>query len=120
MLFIRFLQKVENSPFKKAIATFARKEYQFNKGNISHIHALLQICLKDYNREEIDFIRELIKASVCEIVRSEEINQLIEEKLLESFDEVIEVEHEGKLYLSHRCNDRCLVMNDDDTTRYRK
>ena len=120
MLFIRFLQKAENIPLKKAIASFARKEYQSNKGNVSHVHALLQICLKDYNGEDIDFVRELIRASIYEIVRSEEVNQLIEEKLLESSDEVIEVEHEENFNLSHRCNGRCLVMNDDGTTRCRK
>ena len=81
---------------------------------------MLQICLKDYNEEDIDFVRELIRASIYEIVRSEEVNQSIEEKLLESSDAFIEAEREGKLYLSHRCNDRCLVMNDDDTTRCRK
>jgi len=119
-LFIRFLQKAPNSPFKKAAAIFARKEYQSDVGNLSHIHALLRVNLDEYNGNEQEFVQELIRGSVVEIVRSNEVDKFIKEGLIDHPDDVSIILHEGKMFLRHRCNDRCLVMNLDGSLRCRK
>ena len=43
LLFIDYLRKSPSSPFKKLNAIFARKEYQSNRGNLSHSHMMIQL-----------------------------------------------------------------------------
>ena len=42
-LFLDYLKKSKSSPYKNVFAIFARKEYQKDKGNLSHTHLMLKI-----------------------------------------------------------------------------
>lgn len=111
--FIEYLLKSPSSPYIDVGALFARDEYQAEVGNLPHIHLMLSINWEKLNQSQKDSINDLIRASVCNIVRHDEVDQLIEEGLLESVDDVEDVENDGKIILPHRCNQRCLVRVSD-------
>ena len=122
-IFINYLSNSPSSPFHSMLATFARKEYQADVGNLSHIHLLGKIDdLSDRNREELF---DLIRNNVIDIIKPEEIDDILEEGLIEHKDDVIEVQTDGQTYLIHTCNSRCLVPDKDGklicrATNYRK
>ena len=106
-IFIDYLANSPTSPFFKMVAKFARKEYQSDKGNLSHIHLLGK--LEDLTEDDKQKLFDLIRNNVIDIIKPEEIESVIDEGLIKHKDDVIEVQHDGLSYLLHRCNSRCLV-----------
>ena len=104
-IFIEYLSNSSSSPFKKLIATFARKEYQADKGNLSHIHLLGKVL----NLQDKNELFELVRNNVIDIVKPDEINILLDEGIIKHEDDVIEIQMDGMTYLMHVCNSRCLV-----------
>ena len=51
-LFLDYLKKSKSSPYKNVFAIFARKEYQKDKGNLSHTHLMLKINWEKLSEEE--------------------------------------------------------------------
>jgi hypothetical protein len=101
-IFIKYLTKSSSSPFLKMLAVFARKEYQSDVGNLSHIHLLgklARIC--EQSRQDLF---NLIRNNIVDIIKPEEIDAMIAEGLIDHKDDVIQVQIDGKTYLIHRCN----------------
>lgn len=119
-LFIDLLKRSSKSPFFKTFALFARKEYQANEGNLSHIHAMLKVAWHLLRDDEKKFISSLIRASICDVIRSDEVDHYIGEGLIESHDDVSGVEDDVRRFASHKCDSRCLVPRPDGTLRCRK
>ena len=84
------------------LANFARKEYQADKGNLSHIHFLRKCDVDNH-----DILYELVCNNIIDIIKPNEINALIEEGIIKYKDDVIEVQIDGMTYLIHTCNARC-------------
>lgn len=119
-LFIDLLKRSKNSPFYDAFALFARKEYQQDVGNLSHIHAILKISWEKLSEDEKKFVLELVRASVVDIIRTDELDHFMKEKLIKSYDDVIMIQLDGKRFLSHKCDSRCLVPDKNGVLRCRK
>lgn len=119
LLFIKYLRKSESSPFKKLLAIFARREYQSDKGNLSHSHIIIQLDFRNMTTEEKDFVDDLIRASVFDIVRPDEVQRFIDEGVFECVHDIHEVTDNGIAFLPHACTDRCLVKREDGTLRCR-
>jgi hypothetical protein len=90
----------------KAIALFARDEYQSNSGNLPHNHFVLAIDRSEMENPE-EFIQDLIRTSPFDIVRPSEVEHLIEEKLISGSHEMMEITNDGACLLPHICSDRC-------------
>ena len=120
LLFIDYLRKSQTSPFKKLIALFARKEYQLKRGNLSHSHMMIALNWLEMTENEKQFMNELIRASIFDIVRYDEIDRYIQDGVFESHHDISNVYENAELFLPHRCNDSCLVRNPDGTFRCRK
>ena len=69
LLFIEYLRKSPSSPFKRLNAIFARKEYQSKQGNLSHSHLIAELKWSVMSEEEKEFVNDLIRADIFEIVR---------------------------------------------------
>lgn len=121
-LMINFLRYAKHSPFKKVGSIFGRNEYQAEVGNLSHIHLMLQVRWNELTEEQRKFMDNLIRADIGSIARSDEVQELIEEGLLSSVDEVEQIKLDAKTFLSHICNDRCMqrVGIEDDELNCRK
>ncbi|MGB0405008.1 MAG: hypothetical protein ACPGDB_02325, partial [Fusobacterium sp.] len=105
---IDFIYGSEKSPYYPVNAIFSRDEYQKDKGNLPHIHLILSIDMKQISEEKKSKLNDLIRASVCSIRSYEEIQELIDEGLINSWDDIHEIQDLAKKILSHKCDKRCL------------
>ena len=119
-LFIRFLHKSKHSPYKKVLSIFSRNEYQASAGNLSHIHLILEVDIKKLNQQEKDFVDDLCRCSVLDIVRSNEIQKYIDNGTFKTLDDHRDMVQNGLKFLGHVCNSRCLVRIDGGGFRCRK
>lgn len=120
LLFVTYLQKSKSSPFRNQKALFSRKEYQKDRGNLSHAHMMIELDWEKMTDEEANFVDDLIRASLCDIVKSSEIPSFIDKGVFEAVEDAFEVSEDGELFLSHVCNDSCLVRMPDGRLRCRK
>ena len=65
-------------------------------------------------------VDDLIRASIFDIVRSDEVADLINEGIFKEEDDIFELIENAEKFLPHRCNDACLVRRADGTLRCRK
>ena len=119
-LFLDYLRKSPSSPYKKTLSIFARHEYQKDAGNLSHIHLLLQVDWKCLKTEEKEFVRDLIRASVLDVVRHDDAIKLVEDGVLEHVDDRKGVIEDAKTFLGHVCNERCKACVAPGVFRCRK
>ena len=74
------------------IAIFSRDEYQCKVENLCHNHLIAAIDKRTMNDNAENFIQDLIRTNVLELVKTDEdINRLIGNGLLKSADEITEV-----------------------------
>ena len=118
-IILNFLQFSPNSPFKKVVSIFERKEYQQLSGNLSHTHLILEVLYNLLSVEEQKFVNELIRASVIDVIRYNEIDDYIKNNIITCKEDVHDVVNDGVLFLTHRCNDRCLVRGSNGDMRCR-
>jgi predicted GIY-YIG superfamily endonuclease len=118
-LFLDFLTGNPNSPYKNVKATFSRREYQSNSGNLGHAHIILAINWDRLTDEECEFVKNLARGSIFDVVRSDEIQDYIDRELIKSQDDVSPLVEDVDTFLTHKCNDRCLVKRSDGGFRCR-
>ena len=91
-------------------AIFARDEYQACEGNLSHNHLILAIDKSSMNHESEQYIKDLIRTFVMEIVKTEtDLPRLLKNGLLKSVKDVKDVTSLANTILVHRCNERCRI-----------
>ncbi len=118
--FLRYLQNSTSSPFKKVLTMFARFEYQKDVGNLPHIHSLLKIHWETLSSEEKEFVKELIRASVLEIVRPDEAEHLRRDGIISSMHDIDDIIKDAQTMLTHHCSPRCLMAVGDGVYKCRK
>ena len=103
MLFLLIISiNIPSSPFMRILAVFARKEYQADFVNLSHIHLLGNICqLSEQSQTELF---DLTRNNVVDIIKPEEVYDLVKYGIIEHKVDVIQVQLDGLTYLIHTCN----------------
>ena len=107
-IIIDYICKCPTSPFHPMRSMFARDEYQNTIGNLSHIHMMVEMDVESMSEKQKDVLEELIRAYVCDIVRDEDLEKLIDEGIIKSIDDVISIEKDASFFLPHKCFMRCL------------
>lgn len=81
----------------------------------------MMICLlwDTMDKNNRKFVNDLIRASIFDIVRPNEMDRSIKEDMFIHIDDVITVYENDMIFLPHIYNDACLVKN-DGTFRCRK
>ena len=92
---------------------FTRKEYQYDIGNISHIH--LPGKLLQFSKQSRTELLDLIRNNFVDIIKPKEVDDLIKEGIVEQKDDVIHMQLDGLTFIIHECKSQCLV-----TDKYRK
>ena len=102
-----FLEYIKNHSviFGFCYALFSRTEYQKDSGNLPHEHSLFAIDVK--NDQTRDFLEELVRTSVVEIIKTDEVQSYIDQGLLSCEEEYHDVVEEARVKLTHRCDERC-------------
>jgi hypothetical protein len=119
-ILIHYLRKSTSSPFKRALSIFARCEYQKDVGNLSHIHLILEVNWKVLNPEEKKYIKDLIRCSIFDIVRPNEIESLINEGVFECIEDHRDMMKDAERFLPHKCSSRCQACIAPGVFRCRK
>ena len=104
---------------------FARNEYQTLEGNLSHNHLILAIDKSTMNKNSVQYIQDLIRTSVLEIIKTDsDLPRLINDGMLRNIDNVTDVVELADNILVHKCNERCKIKAKDgdseDTLKCRK
>ena len=89
-------------------AIFSRDEYQEKAGNPFHEYMVIVIDKSSMTEEAIECVQDLLRTSVMEVVRTDEINSLIDKGLMKSADDYEHITDLAAKFLPHRCNARCL------------
>ena len=98
-LFIDYLQKSPTSPFRRVGGIFVCYEYQKDIGNLSHIHLILQVKRNELSEEENKFINDLIRASIGEVVRPQEVETFIDEGIFRSHEDWLLMQEDAEKFL---------------------
>ena len=89
-------------------AIFGRDEYQGDAGNLAHNHAIIAIDKRTMNGNTEKYIQDLIRTSIFDIIKSDkDIDRLLENGILKSVDEIVEITARANEILRHHCNERC-------------
>ena len=118
-IFLDFLTQSKNSPYKNAKATFSRREYQSNSGNLAHSHIILAINWERLIIEEREFVENLARGSVFDVVHSDDITEFINNEYILSQKNVMILIDGATIFLTHKYNDRCLVKTSTGELRCR-
>ena len=105
--FISYLYSSPLSPYSPVDSIFVRDEYQTDQGNLFHINLMLEIKMSELDEIQKKKIKDLIRTSIAEVVRLDEIDKLIEEGIVNSWQEVFHIKELGNRILSHTCDKRC-------------
>ena len=119
-LFLSYLRKSPTSPYQKVLSIFSRNEYQSLVGNLSHIHLILEVDRKNLTRDQRKFLDDLCRCSILDVVRSDELQKLINDGTFKSIDDYKEMTNDAFKFLGHKCDSRCLVRTGDGKFRCRK
>jgi predicted GIY-YIG superfamily endonuclease len=101
--YMKYIAYSDERPIGKVDKIWYRHEYQDAAGNLSHIHALVWISTKESRAESMDRIR----GSIRDLIREDEIDQLVSEGILSTPRSVNEIKEAGRHILKHSCSDRC-------------
>ena len=89
------------------VALFSRDEYQKESGNLFHEHFVLAILQATLDRDSERFVQDLLRTSAFDVIRTDEIESLMQRGLLKSQDEAADQVERARQLLQHRCNQRC-------------
>ena len=78
---------------------------------------MLGIRWGELNESQKTSINDLIRASVGDIVRVNEVDRLIEEGIIESMNDLEGIQKDAETILRHRCSERCLRRISDGNGR---
>ena len=107
---INLLLESSTAILKKVVHAFFRDEYQELCGNVSHLHGLMGLEKNDMENEEFkQFICDLQRNSVCDLVSTDEIQGMIDDGLLRDEDDWKDVTATAAEILPHICDKRCKI-----------
>ena len=72
------------------------------------MHMLIAVKCEELSNEQMEKMHELVRASVGNIVRFEEVDRLVDEGIINEFSDVYELQDLATEILAHHCNARCL------------
>ena len=107
-MFLEFLHGSSTSPCFPVECMLSCDEYQADQGNLPHAHLMVSLDYNKMNDAMENKINELIRASVAEIVRTDEVEQCINEGVFSSWEDLQTLQHRAANTLKHRCNPRCM------------
>ena len=87
-----------------------RKEFQDKTGNVSHLHVIMKTfhdMTTEIGRHEI---LDKIRGALADLVRSDEIRELVDLGVIESKECLIDILRDAIKFLNHQCGSRCLIV----------
>ena len=107
-LFLDYLLQSKSSPLHNVSDLFARDEYQSDSGNLPHIHSMCKIDWDKLTNAQKSELDDLVRASIIDIIRYDEIDAMIEKGIFTSFNDIFDIQEKARIILPHFCNKRCM------------
>ena len=67
---------------------------------------MIEVYYDLLSADELYFVENLARASVCDIIKSDEIDPFVEEKLIFNKEDIHDIINDAQSFLSHVCNNR--------------
>ena len=106
-MFLIFVCESEDSPYHPTEAMFSRDEYQADVGNLPHMHIMVCVNQENMTLTQKETFLDLIRESVVDIVRHDEVQELIDNGILNEYEDIYELQELAKSILAHKCGSRC-------------
>ena len=103
ILYMDYIANSDERPLGHVEHIWWRFEFQDSVGNLPHIHALIWLA----DGESPQITNDRIRGSIMELIRPEEIDDLVAEGLLSCAEEVMSVKDLASRVLVHICSSRC-------------
>jgi hypothetical protein len=87
-----------------------RKEFQDKTGNVSHLHVIMKTFFDATTKEGKNQILDKIRGALADLVRCNEIQNLVDLGVIESKECLIEILEIAVKYLTHQCGPRCQIV----------
>jgi hypothetical protein len=113
-VWMNYIINSPEEPLGRVDWAWIRKEFQDHTGNVSHIHCILKLFYDATTEHGLAQILDKIRGAVADLVRWDEVSNLVEAGALESKDCLIEILQQAVQYLSHKCGPRCMIVKKDD------
>ena len=107
ILFLEHLYDSPSSPYAPVDAMWTRDEYQDSVGNLPHIHLIKCIDKKSMPHEQKAKMDDLIRASICDIVRSDKVQHLIDDGIYKSVADHRDMQKDAGDISPRICTERC-------------
>ena len=101
------------------LASFARREYQSESGNVAHSHIILAVDESQLSMEELEFVNNLAAGSIFDVVKCDDIQEYIDRGITQEPGNKDNLVKNTALFLSHTCNHKCKVKYSDGSLRCR-
>ena len=107
ILFLEYLYDSPTSPYAPVDAIWARDKYQDLVGNLPYIHLIKCIGEKAMSHKQKAKMDDLIRASICNIVRSDKVQHLIDDGIFKSVDNHKDMQKDAGDISPRICTERC-------------
>ena len=99
---MKYITESPEKPLGKIGAAFWRDEYQEDQGNLPHVHALFRVEFNEDDRCAVEEFQDRVRGCLVDIVRLDEIDDLVARGLLDSHEDWCEVLNLAEQILTHR------------------
>lgn len=108
------IKSAKNILGRETIDAFFRDEYQESTANVCHIHGLIALSKADLSNDEFkEFVCNLQRNAICDLIISDEIDEFIEEGILRDEADWERYMETAEQVLTHKCDNRCKKRVDD-------
>ena len=76
---------------------------------------MVRLDWSQISEEETEFVKDLIRASIFDVVRPNEVERYVKEGFFTKMHDIHKVYEKAEKYLLHRRNERCFVKRADGT-----
>jgi predicted GIY-YIG superfamily endonuclease len=91
-----------------------RKEFQDKTGNVSHLHVIMKTFFDMTTKEGRNQILDKIRGALADLIRHDEIQELIDLGIFESKECLMEILQYATKFLTHQCGPRCQVVKKNE------
>jgi len=105
-----YITKSPEEPVGKVDNIWMKRELQETKGNVPHIHSILWLAEDDGTLQGVMKVVQCIRASISMMLSSDEYNEMKNQGILSSQEELLDILQTLSTILPHHHHRRCTIV----------